>query len=50
MTNDDEEEWGVTIPPKIDDVIYEQALTESYSSEESEILVGSQFLPSYEAP
>ena len=28
MTNDDEGEGGVTIPPKIDDVIYEQPLTE----------------------
>ena len=27
MTNDDEGEGGVTIPPKIDDVIYEQPLT-----------------------
>ena len=26
MTNDDEGEGGVTIPPKIDDVIYEQPL------------------------
>ena len=27
MTNDDEGEGGVTIPPKNDDVIYEQPLT-----------------------
>ena len=27
VTNDDEREGGVTIPPKIDDVIYEQPLT-----------------------
>ena len=27
VTNDDEGEGGVTIPPKIDDVIYEQPLT-----------------------
>ena len=27
MTNDDEGEGGVKIPPKIDDVIYEQPLT-----------------------
>ena len=26
VTNDDEGEGGVTIPPKIDDVIYEQPL------------------------
>ena len=26
MTNDDEGEGGVTIPPKIDDVLYEQPL------------------------
>ena len=26
VTNDDEKEGGVTIPPKIDDVIYEQPL------------------------
>ena len=27
VTNDDEGEGGVTIPPKNDDVIYEQPLT-----------------------
>ena len=29
MTNDDEGEGGVNIPPKIDDVIYEQPLRAS---------------------
>ena len=28
VTNDDEGEGGVTIPPKSDDVIYEQPLTQ----------------------
>ena len=32
VTNDDEGEGGVTIPPKIDDVIYEQPLTMNNTS------------------
>ena len=32
VTNDDEGEGGVTIPPKIDDVIYEQPLKRAFFS------------------
>ena len=32
VTNDDEREGGLTIPPKIDDVIYEQPLTDLFLS------------------
>ena len=33
VTNDDEGEGGVTIPPKNDDVIYEQPLTRTNPDE-----------------